>query len=542
MAYNLPPPWDAGYALPDNVRDEGLERRGFVTKQMPRGTYDQPSVGTGGYAVPQYVMDEGYGQGTFTTKWEPRGEYDGGRIPHWLNDRPKLVSSKRVRGARDLVIAAPVTVMPYGRGKAVAMSGSDPHPPGAEDYGNKAAAYIINRVSIYPPAQRKAQLKKMLNSIDKSLMKRTTDIAKELVAKGCTPGQALRMGLARAMTAGMTAELIRLGQSRSLPQPGSPRGLGYYRGQKTALGADLQLKATGGTVATGITCAGYSWSGTAWVRTKAGSPDVAGPINGVCPAGVTAHPTTLVGPNPLTGAQIQAINDAAAAEKLKAAATQMVDIGGRWSVPADAKTYAMTFHRPEDLAWAKDQFFKNLPHVAGTAGHGGYFSLKYGKVDNFMGWGKDLLVPDLLVDGSYPLATSMHPVFNKKYGLYLTNPVSNGAASSFTLVWKEVPLSWLGEIVGWIDDVISTIRDVIHSLVKDIICKPGASDAAKSTPNPYVMAAGVGMEVAKNEGVCGPSPLPPLPPATTFPFLPVAIAGGAVVAAIYFLKKKKAHP
>ena len=39
MPFNLPPSWDPGYALPDNVKDEGLERRAFVTKQMPRGTY-----------------------------------------------------------------------------------------------------------------------------------------------------------------------------------------------------------------------------------------------------------------------------------------------------------------------------------------------------------------------------------------------------------------------------------------------------------------------------------------------------------------------
>ena len=60
MAYNLPPPWDPGFALPQNVRDEGLQRRGFVTKQMPRGSYDNPSVGYGGFTVPQYVKDEGY--------------------------------------------------------------------------------------------------------------------------------------------------------------------------------------------------------------------------------------------------------------------------------------------------------------------------------------------------------------------------------------------------------------------------------------------------------------------------------------------------
>lgn len=94
MPFNLPPPWDPGFAIPDNVRDEGLERRGFVTKQMPRGTYDQPNVGTGGYAVPQYVMDEGYGQGTFTTKWLPNGTVTIPMVPHYLNQRPQVVSEQ----------------------------------------------------------------------------------------------------------------------------------------------------------------------------------------------------------------------------------------------------------------------------------------------------------------------------------------------------------------------------------------------------------------------------------------------------------------
>lgn len=98
MAYNLPPPWDPGFALPQNAKDEGDQRQAFVTKQMPRGTYDQPSVGYGGYAVPQYVKDEGYGQGTFTTKWLPSGTYTTPKIPHWQNHRPVVLSETRLPG------------------------------------------------------------------------------------------------------------------------------------------------------------------------------------------------------------------------------------------------------------------------------------------------------------------------------------------------------------------------------------------------------------------------------------------------------------
>lgn len=113
MAYNLPPPWDSGYALPQNVRDEGLERRAFVTKEMPRGTYDAPNVGTGGYAVPKYVMDEGYGQGTFTTKWLPPGSITVAPVAHRLNIRPMVTKETRLPGGGrkiTLVRKAPVQV------------------------------------------------------------------------------------------------------------------------------------------------------------------------------------------------------------------------------------------------------------------------------------------------------------------------------------------------------------------------------------------------------------------------------------------------
>lgn len=108
MPYNLPPPWDAGFALPQNVRDEGLERRAFVTKEMPRGTYDMPQVGTGGYAVPDYVMKEGYGQGTYTSKWLPPGTTTMPAIPHWLDNRPKVSSEKKMAGGgRKITIMRP---------------------------------------------------------------------------------------------------------------------------------------------------------------------------------------------------------------------------------------------------------------------------------------------------------------------------------------------------------------------------------------------------------------------------------------------------
>lgn len=123
MPYNLPPPWDPGFALPQNAKDEGDQRQAFVTKQMPRGTYDQPSVGYGGYAVPQYVKDEGYGQGTFTSKWLPNGTYTVPKIPHWQNNRPTVVSEQKLPGGGRKITIKRMAATPVGSPATNALSG-----------------------------------------------------------------------------------------------------------------------------------------------------------------------------------------------------------------------------------------------------------------------------------------------------------------------------------------------------------------------------------------------------------------------------------
>lgn len=122
MPYNLPPPWDPGFALPKNVTDEGDQRQAFVTKEMPRGTYDQPTVGYGGYAVPQYVKDEGYGQGTFTSKWLPPGTTTMPPIPHWQNNRPKVLSETRLPGGGRRIVIQHRAATPVGSPATNALS------------------------------------------------------------------------------------------------------------------------------------------------------------------------------------------------------------------------------------------------------------------------------------------------------------------------------------------------------------------------------------------------------------------------------------
>jgi hypothetical protein len=235
MAYGLPPPWDSGYALPGNVLDEGLQRRAFVTKQMPRGTYYQSSVGDGGYAVPQYVLDEGYGQGAFVTKWAPSGSYPGKRIPHWLNARPQTVADRS---------------LPDGGQKITIQRGmggiqSEPAMPNPiATYGQRAATQLMNRMATLPPAHRKTVLKATLDQVDPKLWTRTAQLANKYHGQGMPAAQALHQGLAHAMSAGIARELVDTGLRRQPPQPRSLLGLGCY-GCAVALGA-VHLQADGG--------------------------------------------------------------------------------------------------------------------------------------------------------------------------------------------------------------------------------------------------------------------------------------------------------
>lgn len=238
MAYNLPDAWDPGYVLPDNVVDEGLERQAFVTKQMPRGSYDNPAVGNNGtgYTVPSYVDDEGYGQGTYTTKWQPSGSYNGPKVPHWLNQRPQVVRSQPLPGG--------------GRAVTIQPLGDDPLPEPFETYGQQAAAGLIARVSVLPAGQRQVVLKGILDQVDKSLWSRTNDIFQRYVKQGMNPAQAFPMALARAMSTGIAAEIINTGLRGTAPQAKSLLGLGCY-GCAAVLGAFDWSTVTGGPILSG---------------------------------------------------------------------------------------------------------------------------------------------------------------------------------------------------------------------------------------------------------------------------------------------------
>lgn len=234
MAYNLPSPWNPGFALPDNVHDEGLERRAFITKMLPRGSYDPSTDGTGGYAVPQYVLDEGTGQGTYTTKWAPSGSYAGPKVPNWLNRRPQVVASRKLPGGGQVATVQPGPLSGMGDTStsvpvATVAPAPTPMPAAMEQYGSQAAQVLISSVSAVPANKRSAALRAQMDRLDKSLWTRTQGLFLTYQQQGMPPEQAFPTALQRALSTGFTASIIK-GGFRQLGTPKGMGGMGHYSG------------------------------------------------------------------------------------------------------------------------------------------------------------------------------------------------------------------------------------------------------------------------------------------------------------------------
>lgn len=223
--FGLPPAWDPGFAIPDNVRDEGLARHAFVTEMQPRGSFDNPKVGTAGYAVPKYVLAEGLGRSTYTTKMPPRGSYAGPAVPQWLNKRPTQLAR---RGSSTFVTG----MSGLGSDEVVGAVGFTPVPEPYASFGDKAAQTLLATVGSLPASHRMSHLKAAMDKLDKSLWKRTGDIMKEYRAQGFSTQQAFPAALSRAMAAGLLAETLALGTGKKKVKaavaPGTMVSMGCY--------------------------------------------------------------------------------------------------------------------------------------------------------------------------------------------------------------------------------------------------------------------------------------------------------------------------
>ena len=521
MPYNLPPPWDPGYAIPNNVRDEGLERTAYVTKWMPRGTYDAPVVGTGGYVVPKYVLDEGYGQGTHTTKWQPRGTYNGPIVPQWIQRQPRVVGQQSI--SRNAAAVTFQRAALSGDTDTVnAIDGEPPMPKLFEDYGRRAAEAILRHVRGLTGPARKAELKRVMDAIDPSLWRRTADITRRYVSKGLAAAHAFHLGLSRALATGIAAEMVHAGAKRSAPQPRSLLGLGCY-GCSAALGALGATRSAGGG-GTGVSTTIQNL----WMAAATTPPDP------------NRHKYITVGPwTDTTGGvydgKVFQINfnsrhpfDAATATAIRATLTSPK--WGKEMTPAPA-----------------NEFWQDLGIAVGTP-----VQMRAISPAAYDGkWSDD---DD---QNAAPVLKFKHPVSGSMWGVFLAMLPNKTAPRRVQIYFKWLPVKpWYTKALDWIKDIPANVYELAEKVVDklaDMVCQVATSPSGPQAGAAAGVAIGgpggaqagaAGAQIAASLCAQQAVPVPPFvpPPPPSSNLLPLAIVGGGALAAILLLKKRKAAP
>jgi len=499
--FNLPPPWNPGYALPQNVDDEGLERHAFTTAWAPRGSFDNPEVGTAGYAVPGYIKKEGYGRGAMVTRMAPRGSYFGPKVPHWL-DRPsaQVVGRKRLPdGATQLKIQTMA-----GIEQTIGGAGFAP----ITAYGLNAARSLIDTVRMMPPDLRSQQLKRALDKIDPKLWAKAESGAEAEAKLGVPADIALERGLGAAMSYGLASELVGLAKGKRPPE-------------RSQLGACLPCAAA--MLGATEVVPGH------WERARTGQ---------VCPPppGVIARPgycwipeaTRVITPEMI--AREKALADKLAAEaaaEAKAKAEQKFAQIGPFLIPTNVAQYAD--HRP--LTGDKKAFVDENVAIAAKAGGISIAEMATGKYPfvRFKGgasgqeyWGLYYRVKD----GKTSVTYRMIPQ-DKVGSLGGTqealgwNPISSigGAVSDATsavggaikdvaqavggAIWDVMKKVWKGikwvtmKVVHFVVDAAKWVAKQTCKLVSYPGVVQGAQAVATAAPNPYTVGIAAGVTVTK---------------------------------------------
>lgn len=517
--FDIPKSWDPGYAVPAYVKAEGLQTRAFVTRWAPRGTYDDPDAKDPSwdkaYAQPQYVQDEGYGQGAAVTQWPARGTYYG-----FSEGRTKQ--------------------------QVVRALGDDAPLPAAYDrYGKKAARAIMLRLQAVSPAQRKTELRKLLDAIDPTLWARTEQLANKQVARGMAPGNALQVALARAMGAGIAGEILELGVSKTLPKARSLLGLGCYGcvGVLGALGETVDPKAGAGMLSTvlnaasqilGSTCTnpptGFTWdAGGFWRRIAVNEVPAPNPAGG-CYAidSRTGQP-----------AQTQAPTTTAPIDLLKVGPWLLRNKSDeRLSISKNLLTPEQNQQVISGLAKAMAQSMATGSLAAGDFATG--VNLKD------LGWGADVKIPRTIITGFIPIARFTHPETKKQSAIYV-KLIGTKDAPQLQVTWGEVKSFW-ASIIGFLVDLIAAIVKPILEELGNLACQlvgdPAIAAGTQVAAGAATGGAGAGAAVAgvgAAQNLCGGG-APAPPEASNFPLVPVIIAGGAVLALAAFWPKRKKTP
>lgn len=241
----LPPqnPYAPGYALPDNVEKEPYGQGVYVTKYMPRKSI-----------------------ATLTQDWASEGIEKGGPnmlgslggVPGGILGGKHALSSKGGYGVLGSVEGifgnrrTQTTLGAHAAGGPGQVGG-----PGdvIADFGRKGAKGLLETVKSAPPADRKAALKLILDSMDRGFWSKVEAKADELKGgKGYDAATALEKALAITLANRMTAQLVDLGKSGKMPLNG-PLGLASSDGMNCccqnlsgALGLGFGLSSITGAV------------------------------------------------------------------------------------------------------------------------------------------------------------------------------------------------------------------------------------------------------------------------------------------------------
>jgi hypothetical protein len=582
--FNLPQPWQPGYTLPKAVRVENLQRRAFVTQQMPRGTYDSARVGDAGYAVPKYVMAEGTGQGVTITKWAPRGTAP--RVDHFIQDpRTHLVSmSPASRYGTNYVIT----------------SDAQPAPHPFKQYGQNVANHVMNSIKQLPKSQRKPALKSLLDRVDHGLWTRVSATASKAAKAGVPPARALHHAIATNFHSGIMRELAEAGTTGQVKKR-SLVGLGCFGCAAIGLGdtapvfqistvsldaaaaqaaADQKYFDDQNNIAMAAIPSGAHWervaslasrninpaTGQPWVQACGymwvgpGIPKVG--LDGKCPVprvhlpgdapqtgsglDLTKQPTRLsycgsrdVNGNPITPCDPnvpKGFGQTITIGPFKFPGDATTDARNRWTdktqVPADILKYIqdqIDSKMSERASYTDDNPFQFWFGYKGYALQTDFYSKGEGE------YPVNSIIPQYL-----------NPYNGRQYGLFLfIRPPSDPAGPLLAVRWSPMDDAkkgaWgeikdtVGNAAGTVGGWVQTAAEALAKAACQAVNQPGSVQAAAADPR-----AEAGVIVAK--GLCGPgsqpTPVPLVAPASTgMSTETMLLIGGAGLAAIYLLTR-----
>lgn len=194
--------------------------------------YNLPTPWNPGYAIPEYVLAEPPGRGTFTTGMIERGTIDS-LLPNVFGAAGNGGSIKGKKGLGSLggAVFGDMVGPVQGLGAAAVANGKMMKPGFRGDpiaaYGKAMSSYLTRTIVMVDPDMRKVALKAVLDELDPKLWASVAEKAEKLQAKRLPPKVAFQRALAAALADGFARELIEAGKTGRI-QMVSQTGLGSY--------------------------------------------------------------------------------------------------------------------------------------------------------------------------------------------------------------------------------------------------------------------------------------------------------------------------